>query len=246
VTKSPPSSKIVREEYNQISSRYAALYEGEGPLQHFYHTRLKLVSEFLAPVPRGLLLDVGSGPGIFGDRARELGFRYMAADLSFGMARECLDRAAGQVSAVNGSVEALPFVTGTFDVVTALGCIEYVGHPDTALAECRRVLRPGGSFVLSLLNSTSPYRAAQRVREHFAPSDRIPAIHFSRSHALRLVKQAGFHVKRVVHFDMEMIPSPFADEHPRIWKRFVRMFEPLSTTPLGRLSSAILILAVGC
>ena len=238
----PPATTVVREEYDRISDSYATLYEGDGPLQHFYHTRLRLVAELLMALPRGTLLDVGSGPGIVGDHARALGFRYVAADASVGMARACRKRRQGQATAIAAAVEALPFDDGAFDVVTGLGVFEYVEALDGAFAECHRVLRPGGFFILSLLNRMSPYRAILRARQRRSNTDRIPAVQFGRSTALRMVARAGFLVRRVVPFDMEMLPPEFAENHPRIWRRVVRLFEPLSRTPLGRLSSAMLIL----
>jgi SAM-dependent methyltransferase len=140
-------------------------------------------------------------------------------------------------------VEALPFSNGVFDVVTALGVFEYVEPLDVAFAECHRVLRAGGTFIVSLLNRSSPYRAIQRVRQRITPTDTIPAVHFTRSRALHLVKGAGFRVERFIPFDMGLLPPGLAEEHPRIWKSVQKLFEPLSRTPLGRFSSAMLIQA---
>jgi ubiquinone/menaquinone biosynthesis C-methylase UbiE len=44
-------------------------------------------------------------------------------------------------------VQALPFVRGCFDAVAALWMLYHVPDLDAALAEVRRVLRPGGLFV---------------------------------------------------------------------------------------------------
>ena len=238
----PPPSQVIREEYNRISDKYAELYEGDGPLQYFYQSRLKLVSELLEPGTRGMLLDVGSGPGIFGDQARALGFQYVAADVSVGMARESLKRAPRDTRAVAASADALPFPDAAFDAVTALGVFEYVERLELAFAECGRVLRPGGRFVVSVLNHRSPYRWFQRIRRRFTPgTDRIPAVHFTRSRANALLSGAGFQVTRVLPFDMEVLPEEVATRHPRLWKLVQQLSEPLITTPLGRFSSAMLI-----
>jgi SAM-dependent methyltransferase len=48
-----------------------------------------------------------------------------------------------------GSFEAIPAGEGTFDAVVGNFVFNHVGRPETALAEARRVLRPGGWLALS-------------------------------------------------------------------------------------------------
>ncbi|MBX3641989.1 MAG: class I SAM-dependent methyltransferase [Rubrivivax sp.] len=50
-------------------------------------------------------------------------------------------------SFVQGRIESLPFGSGTFQLVTSAGAINYV-DPDAALKELSRVLRPGGWLAL--------------------------------------------------------------------------------------------------
>lgn len=54
--------------------------------------------------------------------------------------------------AVVGSGEALPFGTGTLDLVVCNDVIEHVLDPDLFVEEIRRVLRPGGHLLLSTPN----------------------------------------------------------------------------------------------
>jgi SAM-dependent methyltransferase len=57
--------------------------------------------------------------------------------------------------------EPLPFPDETFDVVVAGELLEHLRFPEQAVAEARRVLRPGGTLVGSVPNS---YRLKNRVR----------------------------------------------------------------------------------
>jgi arsenite methyltransferase len=47
-----------------------------------------------------------------------------------------------------GDVGALPFGDGSFDVVTSTQVYEYVADMPAALAQARRVLRPGGRLLV--------------------------------------------------------------------------------------------------
>ena len=69
---------------------------------------------------------------------------------------------------VVGSAYELPFPDDHFDHVVSCEVIEHVNHPEKMIAEARRVLRPGGLFVL-----TTPYRLSEfpgdpnHVREYY-------------------------------------------------------------------------------
>jgi SAM-dependent methyltransferase len=51
---------------------------------------------------------------------------------------------------VRGDVTALPFADGSFDAVLLLDVLEHLPDPARALAEARRVLRPGGALVCTV------------------------------------------------------------------------------------------------
>jgi SAM-dependent methyltransferase len=57
--------------------------------------------------------------------------------------------------------EPLPFEEETFDVVVAGELLEHLRDPGRLVAEARRVLRPGGTFVASVPNA---YRLKNRLR----------------------------------------------------------------------------------
>jgi SAM-dependent methyltransferase len=83
---------------------------------------------------------------------------------------------------VAADVQALPFRDAAFDAVKATEILEHVPDAGRALAECRRVLRPGGRLVI-----TSPFLE----RLHGDPHD------FARYTApmwARLLREAGLAV----------------------------------------------------
>jgi arsenite methyltransferase len=105
------------------------------------------VRRLLAPRPGEHIVDIGAGPGFLAAELAAEGARVVAVDTSASM-RE-LARARGVDFAVeDGSAEALPLADGSVDAAVATQVLEYVPDVPGALAEIRRVLRPGGRVLL--------------------------------------------------------------------------------------------------
>lgn len=139
---------------------YADSHEGSGPAARFFRSRINLISHTLASSPGGDLLDVGCGPGMM---VRELldsrpgDFRITVLDRSSAMVEASALRADNNVRALVGRVEAMPLPDASFDVVLAMGVLEYT-EATAALAEIARVARPDGLVLVTMLNPMSPYR----------------------------------------------------------------------------------------
>jgi len=98
--------------------------------------------------PGGALLDVACGTGVVARAAAEAGCgRVVGLDIAAGM----LARASGEgVEWVEGDAAALPFDDASFDAVTCGFGLMFFARPVPALAELRRVLRPGGHLAASV------------------------------------------------------------------------------------------------
>lgn len=57
------------------------------------------------------------------------------------------------VPVVRGNLVQLPYADGAFDVVASLQTIEHLWNQEAFVAECLRVLRPGGTLVISTPNT---------------------------------------------------------------------------------------------
>ncbi|GGV04840.1 methyltransferase [Streptomyces spectabilis] len=103
------------------------------------------------------LLDVACGTGLvtrrFADRP---GLAVTGVDATYAMARMAAERVPGAV--VLGDSRRLPFPDGAFDAVASVWLLHLFAEPAEAgavVAECARVLRPGGRFVTTVDKAAS-------------------------------------------------------------------------------------------
>jgi ubiquinone/menaquinone biosynthesis C-methylase UbiE len=95
------------------------------------------------------VLEVGCGAGALSARVQsELGATVTAIDASERMVDLTHERGVDARVAV---VQALPFEDGSFDCVAAGWVLYHVADRERAIAECARVVSPGGRFVAATL-----------------------------------------------------------------------------------------------
>ncbi|MFF9662013.1 class I SAM-dependent methyltransferase [Streptomyces althioticus] len=98
--------------------------------------------------PGTRLLDVGTGPGTVAAAACARGATVTAVDAEPTMV-ELAVQAAPAADVRVAALPELPFADGEFDAVVANFLLNHVGRPGVALAELRRVVRPGGWVALT-------------------------------------------------------------------------------------------------
>ena len=101
----------------------------------------------LAGVAPGRLLDAPCGTGLLARELLDRGFTVLGLDADPAPAR-----AAGVSAALADLEEPLPFPTASFDVGVCLEGIEHVEGQAPLLREFARVVKPGGTLVLSTPN----------------------------------------------------------------------------------------------
>jgi ubiquinone/menaquinone biosynthesis C-methylase UbiE len=104
---------------------------------------------------RAVILDVGCGGGstvrklaALAPEGTVIGLDYSAASVAVSRDTNAKEIEAGRVRIERGSVAALPFPDGMFDVVTAAETHYYWPDLGANVREILRVLKPGGMFVL--------------------------------------------------------------------------------------------------
>ena len=167
-----------------------------------------------AAVPRGAkILDAGCGPGEISAALIESGYDAWGVDIAEPMIRHARERCRSDQFRI-GDIERIPFQDSTFDAVVCLGVIEYLDADQQALTEMRRVLRPGGTAVISTPNAACPLQNIDRAL--FALTCALqPATpqgntyrRYHRHQWLRLLRSIGFHADEFLCYGWGWYRSP--------------------------------------
>jgi demethylmenaquinone methyltransferase / 2-methoxy-6-polyprenyl-1,4-benzoquinol methylase len=111
----------------------------------------RAVARITGARPGERVLDLAAGTGTSSLTFTATGADCVACDFSLGMLRVGRARpreSRGRLSYVAGDALRLPFRDGSFDAVTISFGLRNVASPGAALAEMRRVTRPGGRLVV--------------------------------------------------------------------------------------------------
>jgi ubiquinone/menaquinone biosynthesis C-methylase UbiE len=112
-----------------------------------------VVEDYLADLPQGArVLEVGCGGGQLAHAVIEQrpDLRWVGLDASKDQIERARRRNAGQQTAefVVGDALALPFPDQCFDATVSIASIKHWPDQSKGLAECVRVLRPGGQLLV--------------------------------------------------------------------------------------------------
>jgi demethylmenaquinone methyltransferase / 2-methoxy-6-polyprenyl-1,4-benzoquinol methylase len=146
---------LVRQVFDSVAARYDLMNDLMSAGIHRWW-KAELIAA-LGPRPGQPLLDVAGGTGDIARRALPrldpaAGGLAIVCDanrqmLEIGRARAIDDGILAGIEWLCGDAEALPFAERAFDLYTIAFGLRNVTHIERALAEARRVLRPGGRFM---------------------------------------------------------------------------------------------------
>lgn len=162
----------------------------------------------------GEVLEIGAGTGKNLPHYR-VAARVVALEPDPGMrarAVEAARRASVPVEVVEGDATSLDYADGTFDTVVACLVLCTVPDPDRALAEARRVLRPGGA-----LRFYEHVRAEDPALARWQDRLQRPWSWFARGcrpnqDTVALIEAAGFKVGELDRFPFQA-PPPLVRPH---------------------------------
>ena len=171
-----PFNKLAQE-YDQWFDRHQAVFQSE----------LEALKKVVPS--KGLGLEVGVGTGRF---AAAFGIKF-GIDPSQAM----LDIAKSRgIDIVKGVAESLPFENDYFDFVLIVTTLCFVDNPLKALSEIKRVLKPGGSLIIGMIDRSSALGKSYEAKKQDNPFYR-DAHFYSVDEEIQLMNQLGFAQKEI-------------------------------------------------
>jgi len=180
-------------------------------------------------------VDVGAGNGVFACQLHERGAHVIGVEIDIAKIDAVKAQLPDGVSMVAGRGEDLPFETGTQDLVCFIHSFHHVpvALHDRALAEARRVLKPGGRLhvaeplpdgsmfdVIRFVEDETEVRTASHERMRRLADDGRHELMASRDYVLkREFADIGAFLDRIVFVD----PAR-AEKLPAVKAEMERMF----------------------
>ena len=200
--------------YDRIAGRYAGVFSGE--LDHKPGDRRLLDDVAGACRGRGLVLDVGGGPGHVGRYLHDEGVDVVGVDLSPAMAAEAHARHPA-VPGVVADLRRLPVADARAAGIVAFYSLIHLRRPELpdAIDGFARALQPAGVLLVAVHGGDGQLHADEFVGEPVA----VDATLFSAAELTAAIEAAACTVEEVVE------RSPHAFEHPTT-RLYVRARKP--------------------
>jgi SAM-dependent methyltransferase len=167
--------------------------------------------------PGDRVLELGCGSGHFVALLGSLGFTVTGVDPCNYPEWTLIRERTTATLMDNVYAEDLPFDDGSFDHVTSLAAFHYYSDPAKALAEIKRVLKPGGKLVIKSVNRDNLYTL--RTGAKLDPSSKNL---YTMGELVQFVQEKGFVVQDRYAFGY--MPSFWTD----YWWYFLCVWAPNS------------------
>jgi SAM-dependent methyltransferase len=213
--------EVLRSYYHRVHAGHG--YTPAEPFLFELHAAMlrRLEPIFLEHIPRGgRVLDAGCGRSLFTEIRPDWPFRIVASDVDHELLR---GRQAEfkDVRFLVGDALPLPFRDGAFDALFAGELIEHLPDPRPGVSEFGRVLRPGGTLILTTPNRLRLANLADGSERPYSP-DHLSELSYDEVCALLVAE--GFEIRRATGLHLELLlnwfsPMPKLDCLQRGWNR---------------------------
>lgn len=139
--------------FSQFKQRQREMWASFGPTALFTTPVAGHVVHFAGIVAGETVLDIGTGTGVLALTAARRGAAVTGLDLTPELIEQARENAAiarmPDIVWTLGDAEDLPYPDASFDVVVSQFGHMFAPRPDVAIAQMRRVLKPGGRIALA-------------------------------------------------------------------------------------------------
>lgn len=207
----------VQNKFDNVAAEYSAKYEHPTNILGLEKIRrMELLVEYAHSIQPNCLLDAGCGPGVvlsvLGGRLPHATF--VGTDLSYSMLHQAHARNLDSAPLVQSRVEQPPFANNSFDLVYALGVLDYLADPVIFFKSVQRIVRPGGYIIFTYPNGDSVNRALRTfLRSYFGRSKTLVSATDIKGDTIeRLIPDYGFQLirKRYITYGNGLVSFPWS------------------------------------
>ncbi|HBA82737.1 MAG TPA: hypothetical protein DCZ95_01465 [Verrucomicrobia bacterium] len=145
---------------------------------------------------KGRILDVGTASGAFLGMAKQRGWDVMGCEPNRWMA-DWASRRYG-ITVVPGILSDMRLPADSFDVVTLWDVLEHTPDPQAVLADCHRILKPGGLLVVNYPDIHSS--VARLMGRNWVFLLSVHLYYFTRATMQALLNKSGFCVDNIENY----------------------------------------------
>ncbi len=234
--------------FNDLSRTYLGWYAEETPEGYSFRVRREKVLNMLPDGTGMHILDLACGPGIMIKGLRAKNYRVTAIDAAPDMVELASKELPNDtmVTCEVGDAYALSSPDKQFDIVTAMGLIEYLDDEPKYLKEMHRIIKDGGTAIITYPNVWSPWRIWNRFLRFVTRPGKKPLLlhrEYTVKRTLEQFRAHGFEPTEVLYYNFKLIPFPLDRLLPRFTVWTSSVFEHLDRTPLGFLGTAFIVKA---
>ena len=149
--------------HSAIAVQFDGRYEQSVAFRERFRVWTALLDQYVRPTDR--VMDLGCGSGVFSQYLADRGCAVTGIDGSTAMIDLCNRKKT--VPTVRYVVQTLPLTNPAEyepqDVIIASSLLEYMDDMNLALRQAWVMLKPGGTFIVSVPNQPSVYRRIERL-----------------------------------------------------------------------------------
>lgn len=195
-------------------------YHSKNPLvQWLFNKRLRVAKQFLQESKVDNFIDIGCGDGSFIALAKEgINFKEIwGVDLN-----PAVGRLAEQISSVHFEVQNLMQMTipdERFNAIVSLDTLEHIEKIDIAVAEFKRIVKPGGYVITSEPVESHLYKTLRFILKGTYSQESGPGagVHYHNARGVdRAIQAGGF--KRLKQVKLPL-PTPFDLFHITMYQK---------------------------
>jgi ubiquinone/menaquinone biosynthesis C-methylase UbiE len=192
----------VQSQFDNVAANYRT------SVVHATGEDLRLMVEHAPTSPDAIVLDAGCGAGhtalAFAPHVKQVTAYDFTASMLDQVNQLAQEREITNVITQEGDAENLPFDDATFDIVATRYSSHHWLHPETALAEFKRVLKPKGTFIISDIMAREDYAQDTFLQTLELLRDPSHVRDYRISEWQRMIHDAGFSSEVIYTFDLTL------------------------------------------